>query len=76
MVIETDASLLGWGALMGSTMTGGLWSENQRSHHINLLKLKGGTFTKGMSNIHVRLNNTTTIAYMYLNHMGVQDPKA
>ena len=75
MVMETDASLLGWDAAMVSTTTGGLWSENERSHHINLLELRGGvfavkTFTNGMSNIHVRVKMDNTTAIAYLNHMG------
>ena len=55
--------------------TGGLWSEEERTHHINLLELAGRalatkTFTKGRKNIHVllRMDNTTSIAY--INRMG------
>ena len=39
MEIETDASLLGWGAQSGGVATGGLWSTQERaSAHINLLE--------------------------------------
>lgn len=31
MVIETDASLLGWCASMGNVATGGLWSEGDHA---------------------------------------------
>ena len=55
--------------------TGGLWSKEERTHHINLLELAGRalatkTFTKGRKNIHVllRMDNTTAIAY--INRMG------
>ena len=75
MVIETDASLLGWGASMDSTATGGLWSEDERSHHINRLELKGSAFAvkafaKERSNIHLRLRMDNTTAIAYVNHMG------
>lgn len=33
MVIETDASLLGWGASMGSATTGGLPCETENGQH-------------------------------------------
>ena len=75
MAIETDASLLGRGASMGSTTTGGLWPQDERLQHINVLELKGGAFavkafTKGLRSIHVRLRMDNTIAIAYLNHMG------
>ena len=41
MTIESDASQLGWGARCGSVTTGGLWSPEERSMHINCLELLG-----------------------------------
>ena len=75
LVIETDASLLGWGAATKQMSTGGLWSELERAHHINLLELAGGalatkTFTKGRKNIHVLLKMDNTTAITYINRMG------
>ena len=75
LVIETDASLLGWGAATDKMSTGGLWSEQERTHHINLLELAGGalamkTFTKGRRNIHVLLKMDNTTAISYINRMG------
>ena len=74
LIIETDASLLGWGAASGQMSTGGLWSEDERAQHINALELAGGalaikTFTKGRENLHVhlRMDNMTVI---YINRMG------
>lgn len=74
MIIETDASLLGWGAWMGMS-TGGLWTEAERKHHINVLELKGGAFAvkalaRDKSNIHIRLRMDNTSAVAYLNHLG------
>lgn len=75
LTIETDTSLLGWGAASGLESTGGLWLQKERTQHINVLELAGGalttrTFTKGRTNLHVHLkmDNTTTI--VYVNRMG------
>ena len=56
LTVETDASLLGWGAVSEGIRTGGLWSEEERAQHINLLELKGGamavkTFAKHERNM-------------------------
>ena len=42
--IKTDASLNGWGAVMGSSSTGGLYSEEETQDHINVLELKAILF--------------------------------
>ncbi len=75
MVIETDASMLGWGAAHRDLTTGGLWSQEERSHHINHLELMGGafalrTFAKSKRDVHVRLRMDNTSAIAYINHMG------
>ena len=67
LVIETDASLLGWGAATEQTSTGGLWSEQERTHHI---RAGGALATKGRENIHVLLKMDNTTAIAYINRMG------
>ena len=54
---------------------GGLWTEEERSLHINCLELLGATyaiqaFSKDKRNlvIHVLIENSTTVAY--INHKG------
>ena len=37
LVIETDASLIGWGAVCQGVHTGGLWSQEEQLEHINVL---------------------------------------
>ena len=37
IIIYTDASMWGWGAVSGQTKTGGAWSNQERSYHINYL---------------------------------------
>ena len=39
LVIETDASTIGWGALCQVTRTGGPWSRAEKMQHINCLEL-------------------------------------
>ena len=38
--IKTDSSLNGWGAVMDSGSTGGLFSDEETQNHINVLELK------------------------------------
>ena len=44
MFMKMDASLLGWGARCGDLQSGGLWTNKERSMHINCLELLGGVF--------------------------------
>ena len=37
IVITTDASMTGWGAVWNGTSIGGHWSESEGNHHINYL---------------------------------------
>ena len=81
MTIETDASLLGWGATLDGVATGGLWTKEERRHHIiNWLELQGGafavkTFAKDKTNIHIRLKMDNTSAIAYINRLGGRGPK-
>ena len=75
MVIESDASTLGWGASLNNTSTGGPWAPQERSYHINYLELLAAflalkTFATNTYNkaILLRLDNVTAIAF--LNRMG------
>ena len=75
MVIETDASLMGWGAVCKGVRTGGLWSIQEQHHHINVLELKAGmlavqAFVKNKQNVHVHLKMDNTSALAYVNRMG------
>ena len=35
LTLTTDASMLGWGAVLATQSTGGLWSSTERQNHIN-----------------------------------------
>ena len=73
--IETDASLMGWGAVCQEEQIGGPWMVQEKSLHINCLELLGATyaiqaFAKDKRDlvVHVLMDNSTAVAY--INHMG------
>jgi len=75
LVIESTASLRGWGAVCSHQRTGGPWSKQEVQMHINCLELLAATlalktFAKGKSGISIllRMDNTTAVAY--INNQG------
>ena len=75
LVIESDASMRGWGASCGTTSTGGLWTKEESHNHINYLELLAAflalkTFAPKLksSKILLRLDNITAISF--INRMG------
>ena len=45
IVIDSDASLMGWGATSSQQRNGCLWSVKESKMHINCLELLAATFT-------------------------------
>ena len=75
LTIQSDASLLGWGAVCNGTRTGGHWSDQEKALHINSLELLAGSFavkafTKHNSKIRVLLQMDNSTAVSYVNRMG------
>ena len=73
--IESDASLIGWGASSQGMRTGGPWSPEEKNYHINCLELLAATlavktFLKGQTDKQVllRMDNSTAVAY--INNLG------
>ena len=73
--IESDASTVGWGASCQGRNTGGPWTPQEKSFHINYLKLLAAflalkSFARQETSISIllRLDNVTAIAF--LNRMG------
>ena len=74
--METDASLVGWGAYLHSgSYTQGRWSASESKLHINYLELKAvllaiQSLLPGFSDVSllVLCDNTPTVCY--INHMG------
>ena len=68
LIITTDASLLGWGAVFNDCSTGGRWTEKESNSHINELELQAVNFglrsfftTTSKTHIRVRSDNMTAV---------------
>ena len=78
VTIESDASNKGWGAVLkGHTQTGGVWTAEEATHHINYLELLAAflaikTFGKGWRDTAVLLRMGNITAVSYVNHKGSQ----
>jgi hypothetical protein len=75
IVIFTDSSLEGWGAIRGPTKAAGHWSVSERQEHINILELKAcllglKSLCKGLKDLHIQVQMDNTTAITYLNNMG------
>ena len=75
IVIESDASLTGWGAMSNGVNTEGPWNAQESCWHINCLEIQTAslavqTFMKRQSRVSVLLllDNMTTASY--INHLG------
>ena len=71
LIITTDASLKGWGAVCQGVHTRGLWTQEESLLHINALELKAAlfalrAFSKSRRKLHVqlRMDNRTAVAYL------------
>lgn len=81
IIIKSDASNMGWGAVRDTTTTGGRWTDGEKQEHINILELQAAFFAlKSLcaqeSNLHtlIQLDNSTAVAY--INNMGgTKSPK-
>ncbi len=75
VVINSDASLSGWGAVKGGSSTGGQWTPNEACFHINYLELLAAyfalkCFSKSIANQHVKILIDNTTAVGVINNMG------
>ena len=81
MVIESDASDLGWGVYHQGVSTSGPWSVEERSWHINYRELLAvtlalQTFVRSRKRFSVllKVNNITAVAY--INNQGGQPQRS
>ena len=75
ITIETDASLLGWGAVIGQNKIGGRWTGLEQQNHINYLEMIAiwfalKSFKDEVPNRHVKILSDNTTAVSYINNMG------
>ena len=75
LIIQSDASKKGWGAVLDGSKIGGRWAPLEACKHINILELQAAlfglkSFVEGYKNIHVQLQLDNTTAVAYVNNMG------
>jgi hypothetical protein len=75
LVIQSDASNSGWGAVRDKVTTGGRWTDCEQMEHINVLELQAAYFAlkslcgqESELHIQIQLDNSTAVAY--INNMG------
>ena len=75
VIIYTDASTNGLGAVKDAEKTGGRWSEEEAKYHINCLELIAAffglkAFCKNEQGIHVQIYSDNPTTANYINAMG------
>lgn len=75
MVIETDASDRGWGAVCNEIRTGGPWTPQEREMHINCREMLAASlavkcFAKDKTSLHILLKMDSMSALSYINKRG------
>ena len=73
--IITGASSYGWGAVMDSNSTGGLFSISEMKAHINVLELKAillglKALTKGLTKVYIKVLTGNSTAVACINKFG------
>lgn len=75
LLLTTDASKLGWGAIYQGKSTGGQWSIVESEKHINELELMAvllglQSFLSDIKNEHIRVQCDNVTAVSYINNFG------
>ena len=75
VTMNSDASLSGWGGVMGEVSTGGHWTPDEANHHINYLEILAAyfvlkSFHQDIVNKHVKIMIDNTTAVAIINNMG------
>ncbi|GFO20711.1 hypothetical protein PoB_004721600 [Plakobranchus ocellatus] len=79
VTVKTDASGSAWGAVLNGVTTHGMWSDEERKEHINVLELKAALFgtqslRREFLNCHIRIELDNTTAVACINNMGGTHP--
>ena len=77
---ESDASTKGWGAHFQGLATGGDWSREEATEHINVLELRAAlltlqSFCSDFRDCHIRLMMDNTTAIACVNKQGSTKPR-
>jgi len=74
-VISTDASLKGWGAKFENVTTGGLFTQAEKTLHINVLELKAihlglKSLCRDLKGTHIKVLSDNSTSVFCINNMG------
>jgi hypothetical protein len=74
-MVQTDASIQGWGGVKGHQEVSGRWSAEDRTMHINVLEARAVRFVllslfRQVTNVHIRLQIDNAAVVAYVNHQG------
>ena len=71
LVIQTDASKKGWGAVCRNQKAGGLWSKEEQQEHINVLELRAARIALltyipmfRVTSVHMQMDNIVALTYL------------
>ena len=75
ITLYSDSSLMGWGAVMNDSSTGGRRSPSEAENHINCFELLAALFAlncfqSSLSGKHVKIMIDNTTAVSVINNMG------
>lgn len=77
VILYSDSSKTGWGGVnvTHDTSTNGLWSDDEKLDHINILELKAALLTikslaSDLQNSHIRIFMDNTTGISYINKFG------
>ena len=75
VVIITDSSRSGWGAVLGETKIGGHWTKLESMYHINALEMKAvylavQAFLPWITGKYVKIMSDSSTAVSYINNFG------
>jgi len=81
VVLTTDASNTGWGAVTQSKSTSGSWASNESNAHINILELKAVLFglqslLDTVNNVTIKILSDNMTAVACINKMGTTHSQA
>ncbi|XP_052058703.1 uncharacterized protein LOC127698962 isoform X1 [Mytilus californianus] len=73
--LQTDASLIGWGAVFEKDCTQGRWNIDECQNHINVLELKAiilalQALCRSVKDCHICVRTDSAVAVAYINNQG------
>ena len=75
IILTTDSSMKGWGAVRDDNKTGGSWNADEQTFHINALEMKAVLFglkslCSEVSDSHIQVKTDSSTCVSYINARG------